>query len=317
MTDVRSPLRSQQLTQGRTGPVARAYLRAVGLDDRDFDRPQVAIADSANDVTPCNMHLRGIADEAREGVRGAGAVPLGFSTIAVSDAIAQGHEGMRASLVSREVIADSVELMLHSERMDALVTIAGCDKSLPGMLMACARLDLPAVFVFGGASLPGRVDGREISGQEVFEAIGAVARGAMPSEQLDRIERAACPGAGSCAGMFTASSMAVFAEAIGMSLPGTAAPPAVSAARLRAGRLAGGAVVRLLEAGITARKILTKPAFENALTASIAVGGSTNVVLHSLAIASEAVVELTLADIERVARRTPQIRICAPRAGTS
>ena len=287
-------------------------LRAVGFSDDDWDRPQVGVVDSSNDVTPCNMHLGQLALHAREGVRQRGGVPLGFSTIAVSDAIGQGHAGMRASLVSREVIADSVELMVESERFDALVAIAGCDKSLPGMLMAGARLGIPMVFVFGGPSLPGRLDGHDISIQEVFEAIGAASAGHIDARQLSRVERHACPGPGSCAGMFTASSMSAVAEGLGMSLPGSAAAPAISADRARFARLSGEAAVRLLEAGIDTSTILTRAALENAVAVGIAVGGSTNIILHLLAIAHEVRIDLTLEDIERISRRTPQLADVRP-----
>jgi dihydroxy-acid dehydratase len=219
---------------------------------------------------------------------------------------------MRASLVSREIIADSIEVMMHAERFDGLVALAGCDKSLPGMLMAGARLDLPTVFVFGGAALPGRLDGADISALEVFEGIGAVAAGRMTARQLERLERHACPGAGSCAGMFTASSMAAVSEGLGMALPGSASPPAVSAERERQARLAGEAVIRLLELELTPRRILTRSAFQNATAVGVAVGGSTNIVLHLLAIAREAEVEFTLADFERVAKRTPQLADMRP-----
>jgi dihydroxy-acid dehydratase len=282
-------------------------LRAVGFSDDDWDKAQVAVVDSANDVTPCNMHLGALTSHARDGILAEGAMPLRFSTIAVSDAIGQGHAGMRASLVSREVIADSIELMVESERFDGLVAIAGCDKSLPGMIMAGARLQIPMVFVFGGASLPGRLDGRDISIQDVFEAIGGEASGAIAPEELARVERHACPGPGSCAGMFTASSMAVVAEGLGLSLPGSATAPAVSADRAHFARMSGHAAVRLVEAGITTREILTAKAIENAAAVGVAVGGSTNIVLHLLAIADEAGVPFTLDDIDRVSRQTPQL----------
>jgi len=293
-------------------PTARAWLRAVGFTDEDWTKPQVGVADAGNDVTPCNLHLHRLAQTVKEGVRAGGGFPLGFSTIAVSDAIAQGHEGMRASLVSREIIADSVELMVHSERLDGLVTIAGCDKSLPGMLMAAARTNVPTVFLFGGASLPGRVNGREISGLEVFEGIGAVARGRMTKEELDLLERHACPGAGSCAGMFTACSMAVVAEGLGMSLPGSASPPAVSTDREVHARRAGEAVVHAIENDVRPSDIIRLVALENALAVGLAVGCSTNVPLHILAIAWEVGVEFGLADVERVARRTPQLADMKP-----
>jgi dihydroxy-acid dehydratase len=282
-------------------------LRAVGFSEDDWDKPQIAIADSSNDVTPCNVHLSALTEHARDGVLAGGAMPLRFSTIAVSDAIGQGHAGMRASLVSREIIADSVELMVESERFDGLVTIAGCDKSLPGMMMAGARLGIPMVFLFGGASLPGRLADRDISIQDVFEAIGAEAQGRMSAEERERIERHACPGAGSCAGMFTASSMAVVAEGLGLSLPGSSTAPAVSSDRARFAQMSGRAAAALVDAGITTREILTRDAIENAIAVGVAVGGSTNIVLHLLAIAHEAQVDLVLDDIDRISRRTPQL----------
>jgi dihydroxy-acid dehydratase len=287
-------------------------LRAVGFSDDDWEKPQVGVVDSGNEVTPCNIHLRKLSEHVREGVFARGAMPLGFSTIAVSDAIGQGHAGMRASLVSREVIADSVELMVESERFDALVAIAGCDKSLPGMLMAGARLGLPLVFVFGGPSLPGHLDGEDISIQEVFEAIGAESAGAIGAAQLLRIERHACPGPGSCAGMFTASSMSAVAEGLGLALPGSAAAPATSADRAHFARLSGEAVVGLLEKEIDTRAILSPASLANAAAVGVAVGGSTNIVLHLLAIAHEAGIDFTLHDIEEVSRRTPQLADVRP-----
>jgi len=287
-------------------------LRAVGFDDDDWDKPQVGVVDSANEVTPFNMHLHELSEHVRAGVLAGGAMPLRFTTIAVSDAIGQGHAGMRASLVSREVIADSVELMVESQRFDALVAVAGCDKSLPGMLMAGVRLGLPLVFVFGGPSLPGHLDGNDISIQEVFEAIGAESVGNIDRHQLERIERHACPGAGSCAGMFTASSMAAVAEGLGLSLPGSAAAPATSTDRAHVAKLSGEAVVRLLEAEIDTRTIVSRAALENAAAVGVAVGGSTNIVLHLLAIAHEARLDFTLGDIEAVSRRTPQLADVRP-----
>src|SRR5918996_889599 len=293
-------LRSREVTEGPARAAARAMLRAVGLDDEDFTKPQVGVVSAGNEVTPCNLTGPELAERAKGGVADAGGVGLVFSTIAVSDGIAMGHEGMRASLVSREVIADSVELVMHAERFDALVTIAGCDKSLPGMLMASARLDLPAIFLYGGSSLPGRYRGRDISIVDVFEGIGAQSEGKITGEELGEIERAACPGAGSCAGMFTANTMASVGEAIGMSLPGSASVPAVDP-RLRAYAVASGeTVMRLIEEGITARRIMTPPAFENAITTVLALGGSTNAVLHLLAIAHEAEVSLELDDFDRL-----------------
>ncbi|HHC07397.1 MAG TPA: dihydroxy-acid dehydratase [Actinobacteria bacterium] len=300
-------IHSQDVTEGPARAGARAMLRAVGLGEDDFARPQVGIVSAGNEVTPCNLTGPKLAGFAKEGVREAGAVGLEFATIAVSDGIAMGHEGMRASLVSREVIADSVELVMHAERFDAMVAIAGCDKSLPGMLMAAARLNLPTVFLYGGSSLPGHLDGRDISIVDVFEGIGAHAEGRISDEELCRIEQAACPGAGSCAGMFTANTMASVGEAIGMSLPGSAAVPAVAAKLDEYARRSGEAVVALLDAGILPRDIMTREAFENAITTVMALGGSTNAVLHLMAIAHEAGVDLTLEDFDRISRRTPHI----------
>ncbi len=282
-------------------------LRAVGLTDEDFSKPQVGLVSAGNEVTPCNVTGPELSERAKKGVRRAGGVGLVFSTIAVSDGISMGHEGMRASLVSREVIADSVELVMHAERFDAMVSIAGCDKSLPGMLMAAARLDLAAVFLYGGSSLPGRYRGRDISIVDVFEGIGAQSEGRISEVELGEIERAACPGAGSCAGMFTANTMASVGEAIGMSLPGSASVPAVDPRLGIYAESSGEAVMALFDQGITARQILTRPAFENAITVVMALGGSTNAVLHLLAIANEAGVELGLDDFDRVSRRTPHI----------
>lgn len=282
-------------------------LRAVGLGEDDFARSQIGVVSAGNEVTPCNVTGPKLAGLAKVGVRGAGAVGLEFATIAVSDGIAMGHEGMRASLVSREVIADSVELVMHAERFDGMVAIAGCDKSLPGMLMAAARHNLPSVFLYGGSSLPGRVGGKDISIVDVFEGIGAHSEGTISDAQLLELEQSACPGAGSCAGMFTANTMASVGEAIGMSLPGSAAVPAVDARLEEYARRSGDAVVGLLEADIRPRDIMTRDAFENAITIVMALGGSTNAVLHLMAIAHEARVELTLEDFDRISRRTPHI----------
>jgi dihydroxy-acid dehydratase len=287
-------------------------LRAVGLSEEDLGRPQVAVASSWNEVTPCNVHLNGLAAAAKEGVRQAGAVPLEFGTIAVSDGISMGTEGMKSSLVSREVIADSVELMVNAEQFDALVTIAGCDKSLPGMLMACARLDVPAAFLYGGTILPGHALGRSLTIQDVFEAVGGHAAGEVSDANLLAIERAACPGAGSCAGMYTANTMSMCAEALGMTLPGEASAPAVSAVRTDLARRTGAVVVEALAAGLRPRQILTRTAFLNAATMVMATAGSTNAVLHLLAIAYEAGVELTLDDFDAVSRRTPVIASVRP-----
>ena len=308
--------RSREVTDGFERAPARAMLRAVGMTDEDFDKPQVGVASSWNEVTPCNMPLDALAKRAKEGVRAAGAYPIEFVTIAVSDGISMGHEGMRASLVSREVIADSVETVMHAERFDALVALAGCDKSLPGMLMAAARLNLPSVFLYGGSILPGRIPGdpaeRALDIVSVFEAVGARAAGSLTDEELSLIERHACPTIGSCAGMFTANTMAAVGEALGMSLPGSSSPAAVDPRRDDYARRSGEAVVGLLEANIRPRQILTREAFENAIAVVMALGGSTNAVLHLLAIANEARVELTLEDFNRVGRRTPHIADTKP-----
>ena len=300
-------IRSADVTEGPAKAGARAMLRAVGLTDDDFSKPQVGVVSAGNEVTPCNLTGPDLSKHAKAGVAGHGGVGLVFSTIAVSDGISMGHEGMRASLVSREVIADSVELVMHAERFDALVSIAGCDKSLPGMMMAAARLDLPSVFLYGGSSLPGRYRGKDISIVDVFEGIGAESEGRISAEELLEIERSACPGAGSCAGMFTANTMASVGEAIGISLPGSATVPAIDPRLSEYAKRSGEVVMDLLEAGITARQIMTRPAFENAITTVMALGGSTNAVLHLMAIAHEAGVDLELEDFDRISRKTPHI----------
>ncbi len=307
MTADRKP-RSRDVTDGYERAPARAMLRAVGMTDADWDKPQVGVASSYNEVTPCNLPLRRLADRSKDGVRGAGGFPLEFTTIAVSDGISMGHEGMHASLVSREVIADSVELMAHAERFDALVLLAGCDKSLPGMLMAAARCDLASVFLYGGSILPGRLPGGGVCTiQEVFEAVGARARGRLDDDGLAAVERAACPSEGSCGGMFTANTMSSAAEALGMALPGSAAPAAPDHRRDEFAAASGQAVLGLLDAGITARRILTREAFENAVAVVQALGGSTNAVLHLLAIAHEARVDLSIDDFNRIGARVPHV----------
>src|ERR1700733_10651177 len=285
---------------------------ASDMNDDDWDKPQVGVVSSWNEVTPCNLPLDRLAKRAKEGVRHAGGFPLEFMTIAVSDGISMGHEGMRASLVSREVIADSVETMMHAERFDGMVTFAGCDKSLPGMLMAAARLNLPAVFVYGGSILPGHVGDQALDIVSVFEAVGAHATGSLSDEELSLIEHHACPTAGSCAGMFTANTMASVGEAIGMSLPGSAAPSAIDPRRQDFAYESGRAVIELLARDIRPRDIMTKEAFENAIAVVMALGGSTNAVLHLLAIANEARVELSLDDFNRVAARVPHIADTKP-----
>ena len=304
--------RSHEVTEGRERAPARAMLRAIGMTDADWDKPQVGICSSWNEVTPCNLPLRRLAERSAEGVRAGGGYPIQFNTIAVSDGISMGHEGMRASLVSREVIADSVETVMHAERLDAMVTFAGCDKSLPGMLMAAARLNVPSVFVYGGSILPGHHNGRTLDITSVFEAVGAHAAGTIDDAELDAIERNACPTEGACAGMFTANTMASVAEALGMSLPGGASAPAVDRRRDDEAYAAGQAVLELLRAGIRPRDILTKQAFENAIAVTMALGGSTNAVLHLLAIATEARVDLSLDDFNRIADRVPHIADTKP-----
>jgi dihydroxy-acid dehydratase len=287
-------------------------LRAVGLTDDDWVKPQIGIASSWNEVTPCNASLRRLADSAKVGVRTNGGVALEFGTITVSDGISMGHEGMRASLVSREVICDSVETVVHAERFDGFVGLAGCDKSIPGMLMAAARLNLPSVFVYNGSTLPGVHNGKNIDITTVFEAIGACAAGNMSQEELGEIERAACPGEGACGGMFTANTMSSIAEALGMSLPGTASPPAIDKRRESDAERAGAAVMNLVRLGIYPRDIMTKKAFENAIAMVNALGGSTNAVLHLLAIANEAGVALDLEDFNRIAAKVPHIADTKP-----
>jgi len=304
--------RSFEVTDGPSKAPARAMLRAVGMTDDDWDKPQVGVASSWNEVTPCNLPLDRLAKKAKEGVRAAGGFPFEFVTIAVSDGISMGHEGMRASLVSREVIADSVETVMHAERFDGLATFAGCDKSLPGMLMASARLNLPSVFTYGGTILPGHLDGKALDITSVFEAVGANAVGGLTDEELSLIERGACPSEGSCAGMFTANTMASVAEAIGMALPGSSTAPAVDGRRDAYAFQAGEAVVRLLRENIRPRDIMTKAAFENAIAIVMALGGSTNAVLHLLAIAVEAEVDLTLEDFNRIAAKVPHLADTKP-----
>ena len=304
--------RSREVTDGYERAPARAMLRAIGMTDDDWGKAQVGVCSSWNEVTPCNMPLGRLAKRSKDGVRDAGAFPIEFTTIAVSDGISMGHEGMRASLVSREVIADSVETVMHAERLDALVTFAGCDKSLPGMLMAAARLNVPSVFVYGGSILPGHHNGEALDIVSVFEAVGAHAAGTLDDAGLDAIERNACPTEGACAGMFTANTMASVAEALGMSLPGGASAPAVDRRRDDEAYAAGKAVVELLKAGIRPRQILTREAFENAIAVTMALGGSTNAVLHLLAIAAEARVDLALDDFNRVAARVPHLADTKP-----
>jgi dihydroxy-acid dehydratase len=309
-TDVRS--RSRQVTEGPERAPHRAMLRATGLRDDDLKKPLLGVASSWNEVTPCNLHLDVDAKDVKEGVRAAGGTPIQFTTIAVSDAIAMGHEGMKASLVSREVIADSVELMVIAEAFDGLVAIAGCDKSLPGMMLAIARLNVPAVFLYGGTIMPGKFDGRDVTIGDVYEAVGAHAKGRMTDDELYRLECVACPGAGSCGGLFTANTMSSCVEALGMSLPGSASVPALDRRRPDLCRRTGEAAMRLLANGVRPRDILTTQAFENGITTLVAMGGSTNGVLHLLAIAREAGVPLALDDFDRISRRTPHLADMRP-----
>jgi dihydroxy-acid dehydratase len=297
--------RSGVVTDGLERAPARGMLRAVGMGDEDWVKPQIGIASSWNEITPCNMSLDRLAKASKEGVLAAGGFPMQFGTISVSDGISMGHEGMHFSLVSREVIADSVETVMQAERFDGMVTFAGCDKSLPGMMMAAARLDVASVFVYAGSTLPGQVDGQDVTIIDAFEAVGACARGLITKERVDQIERAICPGEGACGGMYTANTMAAIGEALGLSLPGSSAPPAVDGRRDAYAVKSGEAVVNLIRLGITTRQILSKKAFENAITILMALGGSTNAVLHLLAIAHEAEVDLTLDDFHRIGSKVP------------
>ena len=297
--------RSGLVTDGLERAPARGMLRAIGMGDEDWVKPQIGIASSWNEITPCNLSLDRLAKASRKGVIDAGGFPMQFGTISVSDGISMGHEGMHFSLVSREVIADSVETVMQAERLDGMVTFAGCDKSLPGMMMAAARIDVASVFVYAGSTLPGSVDGKDVTIIDAFEAVGACARGLITQDRVDQIEKAICPGEGACGGMYTANTMASIAEAIGLSLPGSAAPPAVDRRRDAYAEQAGAAVVNLIAQGITTRDILTKKAFENAITILMALGGSTNAVLHLLAIAHEADVDLTMEDFHRIGSKVP------------
>lgn len=309
--------RSRDVTDGLEKTAARGMLRAVGMGDDDWAKPQIGVGSSWNEITPCNMSLQRLAQDVKDGVHEAGGYPLEFGTISVSDGISMGHEGMHFSLVSREVIADSVETVMQAERLDGSVLLAGCDKSIPGMLMAAARLDLASVFFYNGSIMPGvakLTDGteKEVTIIDAFEAVGACARGLMSREDVDIIERAICPGEGACGGMYTANTMASAAEALGMSLPGSASPVAVDKRRGEFARKSGHAVVEMLRRGITARDILTKEAFENAIAVVMAFGGSTNAVLHLLAIAKEAEVDLTLADFTRIGNKVPHLADVKP-----
>ena len=316
-TTTRSPQallkhRSSDITAGPERAPARAMLRAMGLNDDDLDKPFVAIANLASDVTPCNVHLDRWAAAAKDGIRDGNGTPFEFGTITVSDGISMGTEGMKASLVSREVIADSIETVVFGQRMDGLVTVAGCDKNMPGCMMAIARLNIPSVFIYGGSILPGQFEGHDVSIQDVFEAVGAYATGRMTREQLTELECSACPGEGSCGGLFTANTMSTAIEIMGLSLPGDSSLTAVDPRKSDEARRAGAAVMRMLDEGIRPRDILTRPAFENAITLVAAMGGSTNAVLHLMAIAREAEVDLTLEDFDRISRTTPYITDMKP-----
>ncbi|MBE3001344.1 dihydroxy-acid dehydratase [Nocardiopsis sp. HNM0947] len=309
--------RSRTVTDGIEAAPARGMLRAVGMGDGDWDKPIIGVAGSWNEITPCNLSLDRLARASKGGVHAGGGYPLEFGTISVSDGISMGHQGMHYSLVSREVIADSVETVMQAERLDGSVLLAGCDKSLPGMLMAAARLDLASVFMYAGTIAPGWVklsDGTEkdVTLIDAFEGVGACKAGRMSESDLDRVERAICPGEGACGGMFTANTMASISEAMGMSLPGSTSPPSADRRRDHFAHRSGEAVVNMLEQGITARDIMTKKAFENAITVVMALGGSTNAVLHLLAIAHEAKVDLELDDFNRICDRVPHIADLKP-----
>jgi dihydroxy-acid dehydratase len=305
-------LRSSEVTEGVERAPHRAMFRAMGYDDEDLDSPMVGIANPAADITPCNVHLDDVADAAYEGVDEAGGMPIEFGTITISDAISMGTEGMKASLISREIIADSVELVSFGERMDALVTVAGCDKNLPGMMMAAIRTDLPSVFLYGGSIMPGEHEGREVTIQNVFEGVGAVADGEMSEAELDDLERHACPGAGSCGGMFTANTMASISEALGLAPLGSAGAPAEDEARYEVAERAGEVALDCVADDRRPSDILTRRSFENAIALQVAVGGSTNAVLHLLALAAEAGIDLDIEDFDEISRRTPKIADLQP-----
>ncbi|WP_410766992.1 dihydroxy-acid dehydratase [Haloferax sp. DFSO60] len=305
-------LRSSEVTEGPDRAPHRAMFRAMGFDDTDLSSPMVGVANPAADITPCNVHLDDVAEVAIEGVEDAGGMPIEFGTITISDAISMGTEGMKASLISREVIADSVELVSFGERMDALVTVAGCDKNLPGMMMASIRTDLPSVFLYGGSIMPGQHEGREVTVQNVFEGVGTYAEGDMSADELDDLERHACPGAGSCGGMFTANTMASISEALGMAPLGSCSAPAESDARYDVARRAGEAVLQCVENDLRPSDVLSKKSFENAIALQVAIGGSTNAVLHLLALAAEAGIDLDIEEFDEISRRTPKIANLQP-----
>ena len=300
------------MVEGAARAPHRAMYKAMGLTDDDLSKPFVGVCHTGNEATPCNIHLPSLAQKAKDGVRDAGATPREFSTIAVSDGIAMGHEGMKSSLISREVIADSIELMVRAHQYDALVGIAGCDKSMPGTMMAMARLNIPSVFVYGGTIMPGMLDGKELTVVDVYEAVGSYDAGKISLEELKNIEDNACPNAGSCGGMFTANTMASISEAIGIALPGSASPPAEDARREDIVYETGKACGRLIELGIKPSDIFTIDAFENAITMLNAVGGSTNGILHLLALANEAKIKLSYDDFERIRKRTPHLADMKP-----
>ena len=305
-------LRSREVTEGRERAPHRAMFRAMGYDDDDLSAPMVGVANPAADITPCNVHLDDVAAAAYEGVDESGGMPIEFGTIVISDAISMGTEGMKASLISRELIADSVELVAFGEYLDGLVTVAGCDKNLPGMMMAAIRTDLPTVFLYGGSIMPGQHGGREVTIQNVFEGVGAVADGEMTEDELDDLERSACPGAGSCGGMFTANTMASISEALGFAPLGSAGPPAESGARMEVAREAGELAIEAIEEGRSPSTFLSKASFENAIALQVAVGGSTNGVLHLLALAAEAGIDLEIEEFDEISRRTPKIADLQP-----
>ena len=305
-------LRSREVTEGTERAPHRAMFRAMGFDDEDLSAPMVGVANPAADITPCNVHLDDVADAAIDGVDESDGMPIEFGTITISDAISMGTEGMKASLISREVIADSVELVAFGERVDALVTVAGCDKNLPGMLMASIRTDLPSVFLYGGSIMPGEHEGREVTIQNVFEGVGAVSSGEMTEDELDDLERHACPGAGSCGGMFTANTMASISEALGMAPLGSASAPAESDARYDVAERAGELALDAVHADRRPSDVLTRESFENAIALQVAIGGSTNAVLHLLALAAEAGVDLDIEDFDTISQRTPKIANLQP-----
>jgi len=306
---------SRNVVEGTARAPHRAMYKAMGLSDEDLSKPFVGVCHTGNEATPCNIHLPELAQKAKDGVKDAGATPREFSTIAVSDGIAMGHEGMKSSLVSREVIADSIELMVRAHQYDALVGIAGCDKSLPGTMMAMARLNIPSVFVYGGTIMPGMLDGKELTVVDVYEAVGSYDAGKISLEELKNIEDTACPNAGSCGGMFTANTMASISEALGIALPGSASPPAEDDRREKIVYETGKACTELLELNIKPRDILTFESFENAITMLNAVGGSTNGILHLLALANEVKIKLTYDDFERIRKKTPHIADMKPGGG--